>query len=198
MSAKWPPCEQSSLNIYEMDVETCEAARELWSAEGQRFAERKLGDVQLRLDLMLKSAASVSKRRAALPPDRPIRDLRKYLRRAFRRLVIEEVKRRERFDTVVAEAQPDSAGSRAEPRAGERAVVLSVEGEQEMDVLLGQIMRVMHEIDPDFLRVYKALVHGHTLEEIAPLLGMKANALRAWYSRMMKKLRDKMQGGGRD
>jgi len=198
MSAKWPPCEQSSLDIYEMDAETCEAARELWSAECRGFADGKLGDVQLGLDLMLKAAASVTKRRAALSPDRPIRDLRKYLRRAFRRLVIEEVKRRERFDTAVEDTRPDSAVSSAEPRSGERAVVLSVEGGQEMDVLLGQIMGMMHEIDPDFLRVYKALVHGHSLEEIAPLLGMKANALRAWYSRMLKKLRDKMQGGGGD
>lgn len=196
MSAKWPPCEQSSLDIYEMDVETCEAAAELWSAECRGYAYGKLGDVQLGLDLMLKAAASVSKRRAAMPPDRPIKDLRRYLRKAFGRLVIEEVKRRERFDTVVEDRQLDSAESGA--HAGERAVVLRVEGDQEMDVLLGQIMRIMHEIDPDFLRVYKALVHGHSLEEIAPILDMKANALRAWYSRMMKKLRDKMRNEGGD
>lgn len=195
MSAKWPPCEQSSLDIYEMDVETCEAARELWSGGGREFAYGQLGDVQLGLDLMLKAAASVTKRRAAAPPERAVRDLRKYLRRSFRRLVIEEVRKRERFDTAVEDRQPDPGPEGAGPRAAVKDVVLGVEGGQEMDVLLGQLMEMMREIHPDFLRVYKALVFGHTLEEIAPHLGMKANALRAWYSRMMKKLRDRMGPG---
>ncbi|HYY93321.1 MAG TPA: hypothetical protein VE713_02295 [Pyrinomonadaceae bacterium] len=199
MSAKWPPCEQSSLDIYQMDVETCEAARELWSGGCQKFAYDQLGDVQLGFDLMLEAAASVTKRRAVAPPERPIRDLRKYLRRSFRRLVIKEVKRRERFDTVVEDRRPDPGPEGAGPRAGGKDVVLGVEEGQEIDVLLGQLMEMMREIHPDFLRVSQALFFGHTLEEIAPHFGMKANALRAWYSRMMKKLRDRMrQGTGKE
>lgn len=197
MSAKWPPCEPPGLDIYEMDAETCEAARELWARECREFAYGKLGDVQLGLDLMLKAAASVTRRRAASPPDRPIRDLREYLRTSFKRLVIEEVKRRERFDTAVEDRQPDSHAEGEGARAGSKAVVLGVEGGQEAEVLLAQVMKMMREIHPDFLRVYRALVQGHTLEEIAPHLGMKANALRAWYSRMMKKLKDKMEGESR-
>ncbi|HEV2863653.1 MAG TPA: hypothetical protein VGX48_21750 [Pyrinomonadaceae bacterium] len=183
----WPPCEEVQ-DVYKIDRDVCETAKQLWTVEGEPFCLAEIGDAAEGLDLMLAAAASVARFRAAYP-DRRIENLKAYLRTAFRRLILEERRRKKRHLTLVDEL-PKNGGGEQRPQG---FALIAVEGSQEKDALIAQVKRHMKAIDPRFLEVHEYREMGYTFERLARHYGMKPNHLRSWYSKkwncLVKRLR---------
>lgn len=152
--------------------EVYRVAGELWP-RANSFSLNQLGDASTGQRLLFKAAAQVS--RQLLSPHEPIQNLKSYLWLSFRRLALEELKRRQRqhsadneLDTLeIREANPDDR-------------ILWQELLQQMDLQTRQLFRL------------RAL--GHSYAEIARMMGKQANVLRAKLDKEIKKLRKQFNG----
>ena len=176
MSMSWPivNCGYEDPEGY-IDPDVYNAARDLWPNAG-RLAETALGDETAGWQLMMKAAASVTKRRVRKGAS--IENLKAYLFRVYEKLVWKEWKRLhsveqyedERlvaFIATFAAAEDDSAES------------------VERRILFDQLTRLMDDWTRE---VFDYLVFGHSFEEIALHHGMKANVVRSQYHKRIRRL----------
>lgn len=174
----WPPLETAYADEFgPIEPEVYRTAGALWSAYGERYARTKLGDVPTGLRLMLKAAASVSRKH--LDPSVKIESLPDYLFQAYKRLVLAELEKqnghRRRDAELHAEAasQPDT-----------------VAADLERKILIQQLMQRM---DAWTREIFELLTLHYTFEEIGRMRGENGNKIRAMYSKKLKGLKKRLE-----
>jgi DNA-directed RNA polymerase specialized sigma24 family protein len=175
--------------VYQIDVDICEIAGELWSSEGEYFATSTIGDPARGLDLMLEAAASVTRRRGSDPADE-IKSLKSYLFKSFTRLILAEQKKSSGNVPIETEQRPSTSSEEQET-----GVVIATKPTQERDTYINEMKRQMGLIDERLPRVFELRAAGYTFEEIAPDYGMKSNVLRSWFSKKIAELKDGLESG---
>lgn len=176
-SINWPPLDA----VYDDEFGTVEtgiygAAGALWPAARQ-FARNKLGDEAAGLPLMIKAAALVSRRQ--LEHDSNIEEPAAYLMKTFMRLVLHELKKRNRRRKLTDERQQDLL-----PRAEETAQSLD-------DKIL--IEQIYARMDEWMKKAFELRMLEYSYEEMAVVLGMKANLIRSKYSKELERLRRQIE-----
>lgn len=168
----WPPIANGYLDEFgPIDPTLNEAAGRLWpTVEVQlRRAQIAPEDGQT---LMLKAVALVTRARRQRTEE--ITNIDGYLWRTFRRLFLEELKKRALHSKLDAEF-----AARFEP-ASQRS-------EDEITRII--LMREILDRADEWLRqVMELLQMGHSYEEIAMLLGRRANVIRSQVSKRLKAL----------
>jgi len=173
----WPPLDAGYTDEFgPVDPEVYRAAGQFWP-QAERFARQKLGDAAAGMRLLFKAVAIASRRRSEMA--NPIKHLTAYIFRIYAHLVLAELKR--------------INGRKALER--EHAEELLTESDSTEDIerkiLIEELCRRM---DPWTRKVFELQVLGFGFEMMEPALGMKANAIRAKYSKQMKRLRSEIQG----
>src|SRR5215831_15289931 len=145
----WPSLDEGYTDEFGVICpEVYRAAGELWpQAEG--FVHSKLRDRPAGMQLMLKSAAAVSRKRQEQPDQ--IRDLKAYLWTTFKHNIYEEAEKENRYQPLEPEHQPKNDGH--------------VPAEALNDHIL--IEEVMAEMDSWTRTVFQLRVLGYQFEEIA-------------------------------
>jgi RNA polymerase sigma factor (sigma-70 family) len=138
----------------------------------RNFALSKLQDESEGDRLLRKAAASVE-RVYCKQPDQ-IDDLHNYLFTAFKHLVIAELKRRRRVESL-------DDHQAAALVLGLTDVVDNVE----QKILLEEIMQRM---ETPMREIFEMLILGYTFEDIAKEFGEKSNKLRSRFSKLLAKL----------
>lgn len=168
----WPllPSSDDAYNdeFGEIDADVYAAAGDLWP-RAAGFARDQLGDESAGQRLLFKAAADVSRQK--LSQTEPIRNLNAYLLKSFKRLVLAEVNRRRRDHGADGELEelPGPAGDEVDDA-----------------ILLDEILRRMK---PDARRLFNLRTLGYSYEEIAQLLGSRANLLRSQLDKEIKRIR---------
>jgi hypothetical protein len=169
MQLRWPPLSEAYLDEFgpiAEDVYRC--AGELWP-RAEAFSVSTLRDGPAGLSLLLNASALVT--RARSERHTRIDNLPAYLFTTFKRLVL-------------ARLEVENGHRRLEEG---RLFAPTPEGPADPDekILLQQIIRRM---DAPTREVFELLLLGYTFEEIADNYGRGANALRATYSRQVRRL----------
>jgi DNA-directed RNA polymerase specialized sigma24 family protein len=155
--------------------EVYRAAGELWpQAEG--FVHSKLHDCPAGMRLMLKAAATVSRKRREQPDQ--IRDLKAYLWTTFKHFISDEVEKESRYQPLEPERQPENG-----------AFGLS---ESLYDQIL--IEEVMAQMDSWTRKVFELRVLGYQFEDIAQMFKMRPDLLRSKFHKEIKKLSHRLRG----
>ncbi len=149
------------------------AAGELWP-QARNFSLNQLGDTATGQRLLFKAAAQVS--RQLLGTHESIQNLKSYLWLSFRRLVLEESKRTQRQHSA------DDELGKLEIR----------EAKNIDDQILWQ--ELLQQMSPQTRQLFQLRALGHSYEEIARLMGKRANVLRAKLDKEIKKLRKQFNG----
>jgi len=155
--------------------EVYRAAGELWpQAEG--FVHSKLRDRPAGMQLMLKAAATVSRKRQEQPDQ--IRDLKAYLWTTFKHFISDEVEKENRYQPLEPEQQPE--GDAIGPSEALNDQIL--------------IEEVMAQMDSWTRAVFELRVLGYHFEDIAQMLKMRPNLLRSKFHKEIKKLSRRLSG----
>ncbi len=160
-----------------VDPEVYHAAGQLWP-EAERFACRRIGDGAAGMRLMLKAVAIVSQRRGEMAGD--IAHLSAYLNKTYTRLVLAELKQingRKALEWAHAEELSPASDSTEEI---------------ERKILIEELCRRM---DPWTREVFEARILGFGFEMLEQDLGMKANAIRARFSKQIARIKSEIRGG---
>jgi DNA-directed RNA polymerase specialized sigma24 family protein len=148
------------------------AAGEIWPS-ALKIARREGLDESDARAALFKAIASVSKKERD-----EIRSLRNYLFKTYVRLirrVIDEQKRYTSLESINEELSSDE----------------SVAAIMENDILLGELVARM---DPELRTIYEGLILGYSFEELAQKEGKKANGLRSYFSRGIRRLAQQISG----
>ena len=172
----WPSLDEGYTDEFGVICpEVYRAAGELWpQAEG--FVHSKLRDCPAGMQLMLKAAATVSRKRREQPDQ--IRDLKAYLWTTFKHFIFDEVEKGNRYEPLELEQQPEN----------------DVRGPS--DALDDQILieEVMAQMDDWTRRVFELRVLGYQFEDIAHMLKMSPHLLRSKFHKEIKKLSRRLRG----
>lgn len=179
MSTSWPTIDYgySDPEGY-IDLDVYNAAGDLWNMAGG-LAVITLKDEAAGIHLMLKAAASVTKRRAR--GKESIENLKSYLYTAYKNLLWKELKRLrstepqddERVDAFVAMFVGGTAPADDFAKSIERRI------------LVDQIVSLMDDWTRE---VYDFLVLGHNFKDIARHQGKRSNFIRSKYSKRIRRL----------
>jgi DNA-directed RNA polymerase specialized sigma24 family protein len=173
----WPAIKAAYTDEFgRIEMEVYQMAGELWPwAEG--YSRRVLQDEPAGQRLLLQAAAIVSRVRAE-SSDR-IGNLRAYLIRTFKRLVLAQLEKESGHRRLESEMLHDSTGE---------AVASTAELDQK--ILVQQIVKRMDEW---MRKVFEELILDHTFEEIARKSNQNAHSLRTKYNKYLNKLMKQMQ-----
>jgi hypothetical protein len=123
---------------------------------------------------MIKAVAITSRRRSEEPTK--ITELKSYLEKVFRRLVLAEMRK---GSTTKWEGEEIESSDQAQS-----------EHEIERDILIREIMARADEWTKG---IFEWRILGHSWQEIAPKYGMQANHLRSQWSKKMSTLRRRVE-----
>jgi len=151
-----------------MDGEVYAVAGELWP-QARSFSRDKLGDEATGQRLLFKAAAQVSQQKLSSPE--PIQNLNAYLWQSFKRLALAEMKQRQRSHSADTDLE-----------------TLSNAGSEDFDTLI-LLDEILCRMTPETRRLFNLRALGYSYEEIARLLGKRANLLRSKLDKEIKKLR---------
>lgn len=170
----WPPLEEAYTDEFGLiQHEVYRAAGELWP-QAERLARAQLGDEAAGLQLMLKAAAIISRKRVEQPD--LIHDLKNYLFQTFKRLVLAELKKetghRQRELEHATDITPDDPTEKIE-----------------REILIQQICQRM---DKWTRTVFELLNLGYDYNDIARMLGMRAKSIRNRYNKQYKKIKQQL------
>jgi hypothetical protein len=175
-ATSWPNIDEAYVDeLGPIDPEVYEIAGKLWPAV-LPFVRRATNDIDTALTLMLKAVAITSRRRNEVP-DR-ITELKSYLDVVFKRLLMREINKRSRNETL----------------------------NENIEDLLSDLAQSQHEIEHDIF-VREVMAHadawtrgvlewrilGYSFEELAPTYGMKANHLRSKWNKSVSRLRKRLK-----
>jgi DNA-directed RNA polymerase specialized sigma24 family protein len=155
--------------------EVYKAVREIWP-QTEHFVRSTLGDLAAGQHLMFKAAATVSRQRSQNPD--LIKDLNAYLRRAFKRLVLDELEKETGHRDKLEQAR------------SEQSLFDSPEEDLDRKILIQQLVRLMDDWTRE---VFLLLAAGYDHEEIAAMRDQQANAIRSRFSKQLKKIRERLQ-----
>ncbi len=164
----WPPLSNAYADEFgEVQPEVYDAAGELWP-QALSFAQDNLGDISMGRQLMFKASALVT-RKLIEQPDH-ISTLKGYLWQTYRRLVLTEKGKSQRLYPLDVEAE------------GRRGISTN---DPDEEILIQEVRRRMDE----WTRlVFELRVIGYDYEEIAQMLGTRANRVRSKFDKQIKKL----------
>jgi DNA-directed RNA polymerase specialized sigma24 family protein len=176
MSTLWPTIDDGYIDPEGyIDPAVYKAAGDLWYMAGG-YAMVMLNDEAAGRQIMLKAAASVTAIRAS--ENKPIRNLKYYLYKAYKRLVWQERKRLkprddEWLDTFVAMYGGDTSPEDDPAKLIEKGILVE---------------RAISLMDDWTREVYKYLVLGHSFEDIARAKGKESNIIRSKYHKKLKQI----------
>jgi DNA-directed RNA polymerase specialized sigma24 family protein len=151
------------------------AAGELWpQAEG--FVHSRLRDCPAGMRLMLKAAATVSRKRREQPDQ--IRDLKAYLWTTFKHFISDEVEKENRYQPLEPELQPENGSHRISETLNDQIL----------------IEEVMAHMDSWTRKIFELRVLGYQFEDIAQMYKMRPNLLRSKFHKEIKKLSHRLRG----
>jgi hypothetical protein len=175
----WPSVELSYLDEFgTIHPEVYSAAGELWP-KAEQFALLTLHDAPAGLRLMLKAAAKVSR---LVEEDRPfgeIRDLKAYLFKVFKRLVLSELEKEVGHREIAMRLE-----------MGASPEIEKVANQLERKILIDELIQRM---DSRTRHTFEELVLGHSFEEIAARRKVKANVLRSGFQKRIKRLAESLR-----
>ena len=99
------------------------AAGELWP-QAERFVHSKLRDCPAGMQLMLKAAATVSRKRKEQPDQ--IRDLKAYLWTTFKHFISDEAEKESRYQPLEPELQPENGSHRISEALNDQILIEEV------------------------------------------------------------------------
>jgi hypothetical protein len=172
----WPNLDEGYTDEFGViSPEVYRAAGELWpQAEG--FVHSKLHDCPAGMRLMLKAAATVSRKRREQPDQ--IRDLKAYLWTTFKHFISDEVEKESRYQPLELERQPENGANG--------------HSESPYDQIL--IEEVMAQMDSWTRKVFELRVLGYQFEDIAQMFKMRPDLLRSKFHKEIKKLSHRLRG----
>jgi DNA-directed RNA polymerase specialized sigma24 family protein len=163
-----------------VDPEVYRAAGEVWGKSGEALAHRLLGHGPAGLPFMREAAARVTHYMAK--SSAVIGNLEGYVFRTYERLLLAEVRHRNKYQPLDQEALDTQALSwmgDTDP------------GDVERDILLEQIISLMDEWTRE---VFELRVLGHGFEFIAGVVGMRSNHVRSLFHKRMQQLMKQVNG----
>lgn len=173
---QWPELEEHYVDEFgPVDLRVYEAAGQVWPAE-EIFARRALADEQAGFRLMIKASAIVTRRLGEL--DGAIDNISAFLRFTYRRLVLAELKKLNGRRAI----ESDSLGQMPPATRDVGAI--------ETAILIEELCRRM---DPVTRKVFELRTLGYGFEMMEDELGMKANVIRARFSREITRLRSEIE-----
>jgi DNA-directed RNA polymerase specialized sigma24 family protein len=177
----WPPLGDDGYSdeYGRIEPEIYEAARGIWP-EAETFASATLRDGAAGRTLLMKAAANVSRAHTSRPHE--ITNLRAYLFKAFKYLVLAELRKRRLHEDLNAQAYLEAASS-AEASAEEL----------HRKILIEQLMLTM---DPWTREVFELRVLGYDFDEIGRERRMLAASVRNRFNKSIESLARRLQGGG--
>jgi DNA-directed RNA polymerase specialized sigma24 family protein len=172
----WPSLDEGYTDEFGVICpEVYRAAGELWpQAEG--FVHSKLRDCPAGMELMLKAAATVSRKRREQPDQ--IRDLKAYLWTTFKHFISDEVEKGNRYQLLEPEQQPEN-DARGPSEALDDQILIE---------------EVMAQMDRWTRRVFELRVLGYQFEDIAQMFNMRPHLLRSKFHKEIKKLSRRLRG----
>jgi DNA-directed RNA polymerase specialized sigma24 family protein len=172
----WPSLDEGYTDEFGVICpEVYRAAGELWpQAEG--FVHSKLRDCPAGMQLMLKAAATVSRKRREQPDQ--IRDLKAYLWTTFKHFISDEVEKGNRYQPLEHEQQPEN-DARGPSEALDDQILIE---------------EVMAQMDSWTRRVFELRVLGYQFEDIAHMLNTSPHLLRSKFHKEIKKLSRRLRG----
>jgi DNA-directed RNA polymerase specialized sigma24 family protein len=174
-SLSWPSLDEGYTDEFGVICpEVYRAAGELWP-QAESFVNSRLRDCPAGMQMMLKAAAAVSRKRHERPDQ--IRDLNAYLWITFKRLIYDELEKENRYQPLEPEHQPAS-GARASEALNDRIL----------------IEEVMAQMDSWTRTVFELRVLGYQFEDIAQMLKIRPNLLRSKFHKEIKKLSRQLGG----
>jgi len=179
----WPLIKSAYIDEFgQIEPDVHNAAGELWHKHGESYALSMLQDSAAGRTLMLKAAAKVSRKRAEQPDH--INYLKAYLFTTFKRLVLEELQKRNGH-------REHEDARRAELSQGEHSVVEDVDRK----ILIEQLCLRM---DAWTRKVFELRALGYTFEKMERELSLKANAIRAKYCQEVHRLKKEIESETRE
>jgi len=164
-----------------IDPEVYAVAGRLWPA-AEKLALARLGDEQAGFRLMIKTISEVS-RKASQPGSR-INNLTAYLWQSYSHLIYAELKKANLHRRLEDESTSDILAIRCEDAE-----------ELDRKIFLNQLLQRM---DAWTRKVFDWLVLGYGYEVMEDELHMKANAIRAKFSKRMNRLRRSIENEYRE
>lgn len=160
-----------------IDADVQEVAAGLWKNGGQQFTHATIRNEGAGWRLMLRAAAITTRKRSER--EHHIKSVPAYLRKVYERLVLAELEKENGHRRFEAELCAD-------PNYFQDIVCDDIERR----ILVQQLTRLM---DGWTRMVFELLNLGHSYEEIAEGLGMKANAVRSRYHKGLMKVKNQLE-----
>lgn len=176
----WPELDERYVDEFgPVDLRVYEAAGQIWPAE-EAFARSTLADEQAGFRLMIKACAIVSRRLSELAGG--IDNISAFLRSTYRRLVLAELKKLNGRKVIEWEIENATSAN------------LNYVPGIETSILIEELYLRM---DDWTRKVFELRTLGYGFEKMEKELGMKANVLRAKFSREITRLRSEIEADSR-
>ncbi|MBI1760537.1 MAG: sigma-70 family RNA polymerase sigma factor [Acidobacteria bacterium] len=172
-AADWPELDESYTDAFgHVDAAVYAVARALWP-RARNYAHAKLNDEAAGQRLLFKAVAAVSRQ------DRTrLKDLEAYLWTSFERLVLDELRQRQREHG--ADGELEGAPNRAAD-APDQGIL--------QDILIDEIVCRM---TPATQQLFNLLTLGYSYEESARMLGTQANVLRSKLAKEIQRIKQNL------
>lgn len=174
----WPPFETAYTDEFgRIEPEVYRTAGALWNAYGEQYTLSKLADAPTGLRLMLKAAASVSRKH--LDPDVHVESLPDYLFKAYKRLVLAELEKQNGHRRRDAERHAEAA-----------SLPDTTADDMDRKILIQQLIRHM---DAWMREIFELLILRYTFEEIGKMRGESGHHIRTKFNKRLKRLKKQLE-----
>ena len=178
LSSAWPPLTSAYHDEYgRIDPDVYAAAGKLWPT-AQNKLRRSQVDLEEGLILMFRAVAQVTQMIGKRSKE--IENLGGYIWVTFSRLMVQEIETR-------------TLHSELDAKYAARFAPTTSRSEDEIINII-QINEIRDRADEWLREVLEFYLLGHTFEEIADLMGGRANRIRSKFSKKMKKLAKQVRG----
>jgi hypothetical protein len=177
---QWPELDQRYVDEFGLvELPVYEAARQIWPAE-ESFARRALGDEQVGFRLMIRASAIVTRRNGEL--EGGIGNIPAFLRTTYRQLVLAELKKLNGRRVIESENEAELAPATQDNERIETAILIE---------------ELFRRMDAWTRKVFELRTLGYGFEVMEEELGMRANVIRAKFSREITRLRSEIEAESR-
>ncbi len=176
-TTSWPAIDAAYTDEYgHVDPEVYQAGGQIWP-QAERLALVALRDQEVGLRLMLRAVSIVSRRRSTA--DIQIDNLRSFLFRVYKNLVLAELKKQNRRRDIEGQWEHEFMPVDRTADGLDRKILIE---------------ELVSRMDSWTRKVFEWRMVGHKFEVIGQFLGMDANRVRSAYSKSMTRLRKEVGG----
>jgi hypothetical protein len=174
----WPPLETTYTDEFgHVELEVYKTAGALWDAYGEQYELSKLADAPTGLRLMLKAAASVSQK--YLDPGVQIESLPNYLFKAYKRLVLAELEKRNGRRDRDAERHAEASSLPDTTAADIDRKIL--------------IQQIINRMDAWTREIFELLTLRYNFEEVGKMRGESGHRIRTKFAKKLKSLKKHLE-----